>query len=281
MRVFARLLIATSICLAATDTARAEDEDDGGEESGAPNDDALITEGGFDKETWPLEVVNRPLTLAGGMVEIRGDSLRIGISGGDAFDVGEPIVLAPEIYYGVSDKLTVGITHTNHATFFPPAGFCLSGEENGCPKPYNAIGAEAQYALTRGGNLNLAARAGISTGRFSPDFALGATAGLLIRFRGGKIALVVDPNLYIGIIERDTFPFGMADASYLMSGLNTPLKDMGDFVQIPAGLGASYALNDRMDAGLELQIANLAGKDIGPIGKFDERYLIARIAIRL
>jgi hypothetical protein len=302
MRVFARLLIATTICLAATDTARAEDEDDGGEESGAPNDDALITEGGFDKETWPLEVVNRPLTLAGGMVEIRGDSLRIGISGGDAFDVGEPIVLAPEIYYGVSDKLTVGITHTNHATFFPPAGFCLSGEENGCPKPYNAIGAEAQYALTRGGNLNLAARAGISTGRFSPDFALGATAGLLIRFRGGKIALVVDPNLYIGIIERDTFPFGMADASYpdylfmpaqlqyqlntqamvyLMSGLNTPLKDMGDFVQIPAGLGASYALNDRMDAGLELQIANLAGKDIGPIGKFDERYLIARIAIRL
>lgn len=289
MRRFVRLLLVSSICLVAVPAWADEASDE------------MAVHGGYSKDSWPFEVVNRPLTLAAGMVEIGGDSLRIGVSGGEAFDLGEPILLAPELRYGLSDELQLGVTHTFH-TFFPPSGLCVSGEENKCPKIYNAIGAEAEYALTRGGNLDLSARAGITIGRFDPEFALGATAGLEIRFRGGNVALIVDPNLYIGIVERDTFPFGMADdthpdylflpvtfqyqldtqaALYLVSGLNTPLKDMGDFYQIPAGVGAVYALNNRMDAGLELNFANVAGQDFGFVEKFDERYIIARIAIRI
>jgi hypothetical protein len=288
MRVFVRLLIAFALCLAAVQPAWAED-------------DELIAQGVYNKDNWPLEVVNRPLTLAAGMAEIGGDTLRIGISGGEAFDAWEPILLAPELRYGLSGQLQIGITHTFHS-FFPPAGFCLSGVENGCPKGYNAVGLEAEYALTRGGNVNLSARGGLSSGRFDPDFALGLTAGLEIRFRGGPIAVVIDPNVYLGVVERDTFPYGMGDDShpdylfvpvtiqyqfntqamfYLVSGMNAPFKDMGDLYQIPAGLGTSYALNNRMDAGLELNFANVAGKDFGSNEKFDERYIIARIAIRI
>ena len=290
MRLFVRLLLVSSICLSAVQSAWADEATD-----------EMVVQGVYTKDNWPLEVVNRPLTLAAGMAEIGGDSLRIGISGGEAFDAWEPILLAPELRYGLSGQLQLGITHTNHS-FFPPAGFCVSGEDNKCPKAYNAIGAEAEYALTRGGNVNLSARGGLTSGRFDPDFALGLTAGLEIRFRGGSIAFIVDPNVYIGIVERDTFPFGMADDShpdylfvpatlqyqfntqaafYLVSGLNTPLKDMGDFYRIPAGLGAIYALNNRMDAGLELNFDNVAGKDFGTVEKFDERYIIARIAIRI
>lgn len=288
MRVFVCLPIAFALCLAAVQPARAQD-------------DELVTQGVYNKDNWPLEVVNRPLTLAAGMAEIGGDTLRLGISGGEAFDAWEPIVLAPELRYGLSGQLQIGVTHTNHS-FFPPAGFCVSGEDNKCPKGYNAIGLEAEYALTRGGNVNLSARGGLTSGRFDPDFALGLTAGLEIRFRGGPIAVIVDPNVYIGVVERDTFPFGMADDThpdylflpatiqyqfntqavfFLESGVNAPFKDMGDFYQIPAGLGASYALNNRMDAGLELYFANVAGKDFGSVEKFDERYLIARLAIRI
>lgn len=294
MRLSARLVLVTLISLAAVPSAWAEGED------------PMNGSGIYTKESWPLETIQRPLTLAAGMAELRGDTLRVGISGGDTRSAGEPIVLAPDLYYGVSDLLTIGLTHTNHATFFPPAGFCVSGTENGCPKVYNAIGAEAQYDLTRRSHLDLAVRAGVSAGRFSPDFAFGATAGVQVRFKGSRAAVVLDPNVYIGIIERDTFPIGMEGASYpdylflpvqfqyqlntqamvfAMSGLNTPLKDTGDFFQIPAGVGANFAVNNRMDAGLELQLANVAGKDIGPegaqIAKFDERYLIARIAIRI
>ena len=297
MRLFARLIVASSICLAFVQTAWAED-------------DEMIAQGVYNKDNWPLEVVNRPLTLAAGMAEIGGDTFILGISGGDVLDPWQPIVLAPELRYGLSGQLQLGITHTNHATFFPPSGFCVSGEDNGCAKTYNATGAEAEYALTRGGNVNLSARGGLTVGRYSPDFAMGLTAGLKLRFRGGKIAVIIDPNVYIGVIERDTFPFGVEGVDgnvsypdylfvpvhiqyqlntqamfYLLSGLNTPFKDMGDLYQIPVGLGTNYSLNNRMDAGLELQISNLAGKDIGPdgaqIGKFDERYLIARIAIRI
>ena len=280
MRVFLRLVVASAICLVAARPAGAQETDKAG---------------------WPLEVVKRPLTLAAGMAEIGGDTLRIGVSGGDAFDTGEPILLAPELRYGISGQLQVGVTHTNHS-FFPPAGVCLSGEENKCPKLYNAIGLELEYAISRGDSVDLSARAGATTGRFDPDFALGATAGLEIRFRGGALALVLDPNVYIGIIERDTFPFGMADNThpdylfvpatlqyqlstqmmiFLGSGLNTPLKDMGDFYQIPAGLGATYAISNRMDAGAELQFANVAGKDFGTVEKLDERNLILRFALRL
>ena len=291
MRGFVRLLVVSSIGLAFAPSARAD-------EAG----DEMVVQGDYTKDSWPLEVVSRPLTLAASMAEIGGDSLRIGISGGEAFDGGEPILLAPELRYGLSDKLQIGLTHTFHS-FFPPAGFCVSGEENKCPKVYNAIGAEAEYVLTRyGGTLDVSARGGLTIGRFDPDFALGATAGLEMRLRGGSIAFIVDPNLYIGIIERDTFPFGMADDShpdylfvpatlqyqlnaqaavYLVSGLNTPLKDMGDFYQIPAGLGFIYAVNVRMDAGVELNFANVAGKDFGTVEKFDERYLILRAAIRI
>ena len=38
--------------------------------------------------------------------------------------VGKPFSIAPDIYYGVSDKLSVGLTHDT--------GLCLAGEENGC-----------------------------------------------------------------------------------------------------------------------------------------------------
>jgi hypothetical protein len=279
MRVVLRLVVASACCLTAARSAGAQEG----------------------KESWPLEVVNRPLTLAAGMVEIGGDSLIVGVSGGE-LDGGQPILLAPELRYGVSGQLQIGVTHTNHAPFFPPVGLCVSGEENGCPKVYNAIGAEVEYALARGGSAELSARVGASAGRFDPDLALGATAGLEARLRSGSVAVVIDPNVYVGIIERDTFPIGMAGDShpdwlflpvrlqfqassqamlYVMSGLNTPLKDMGDFYQIPAGLGGSYALSNRMDAGLELQVANAAGKDLGLAEKFDERYLIARIAFRL
>ncbi len=281
MRVFLRVVVASAICLAASRLAQAQESDQVG---------------------WPLEVVNRPLTLAAGMVEIGGDTLLIGVSGGDAFDAGEPIVLAPELRYGVSEQLQIGITHTNHAPFFPPAGVCLSGEENGCGKIYNTIGGEVEYSLARGGSADLSARVGATIGRFDPDFALGATAGLEARLRSGSIAVVVDPNVYIGVIERDTFPIGMEGDShpdwlflpvhlqfqatsqamlYVLSGLNTPLKDMGDFYQIPAGVGGNYALSNRMDAGLEFQFVNAAGKDLGLVEKLDERYLIARFALRI
>ncbi len=295
MRLFARLIAASSLCLAAVQPAWADDGE-------------MVAQGVYNKDNWPLEVVNRPLTLAAGMAEIGGDTLRIGISGGDVYDAWQPIVLAPELRYGLSGQLQLAITHTNHSPAFlwGAQGFCVSGEDNGCGKTYNAIGAEAEYALTRGGNVNLSARGGLSSGRFKEDFALGLTAGLKIRFRGGKIAVIFDPNVYVGVVERDTFPFGMEGDShpdwvfipgwiqyqfnsqamfYLVSGVNGPFKDFGDFYQIPAGLGTSYSLNNRMDAGLELNIANVAGKNIGAdpaeVKKFDERTIILRIAIRI
>src|SRR5690606_1335184 len=262
-------------------------------------DDEEIAEGVFDKESWPLQTIHRPLTLAGGMLEIRGDTLTIGIGSGEVFDFGQPIILAPDVFYGVNGQLTVGVTHSNRFGAFAPAGFCVSGEDGGCPKGYNAIGAEAQYALTRGGNVGLAVNGGLSSPRFSPDFALGLTAGATIRVKGGSIAVVLDPSLYLGAIGRDDFPGtdGPSDfvvlpvdiqyqlntqtMVYLTSGVNGPFDGFGDAYRIPVGIGGTFAINNRADIGGEINIANLGGKPQDPIGRFDERYFIARLAIRI
>jgi hypothetical protein len=289
-------------------TAWADDDDDDG-------DDEATAQGVFNKGNWPLRTIDRPLTIPGGTLELRGDTFILGMSSAD-LDFAAPIAFAPDVFYGINGQFSVGVTHTNHFPFFAAAGgtagICLSGKDKvpPCPSAYNAIGAEAQYALTRGGNVGLMARGGISVPRFSDgndatdnDLAIGLTAGLRLHFRGGNVGVLFDPNVYIGALHRDEFigkdASGDAHADflffpvhiqyqlntqtmvYLMSGLNAPFKGMGDYYQIPAGLGVNFALNNRMDVGAEFQFANIAGKDVGLINKGEERYLIARLAIRI
>jgi hypothetical protein len=285
MRLFVRFGVAALVCTAlGAQPAWAQDDED-------------ISKGVFNKETWPLQTVHRPLTLAGGMLEIRGDTLRIGLSKNSDLGVGfgEPIVIAPDIFFGVNGQLTVGITHSNRFGSFAPAGFCVGGDL--CGEGYNAIGAQAIYALTRGGNLGLAIHGGLSAPAFSPDFTLGLDAGMTLRIKGGKIAVVADPTIYVGVLNRpsDTEPgikewvFLPIDFQYqlntqtmvfLSSGMYGQLDGLGDNVQIPAGLGGNFAVNNRADIGAEIEFGNVAGKDTA-FKKFQERTFIARLAIRI
>jgi hypothetical protein len=296
MRVFVRLaLAALATCLALAQPAFAQDDED-------------IAQGVFNKETWPLQTIHRPLTLAGGMLEIRGDSLRIGLSKNSDLDpevgFGDPIVLAPDVFYGVNSQFTLGITHTNRFGSFAPAGFCVSGDL--CrDRAYNAIGAEAQYGLTRGGNVGLMAHGGLSAPAFKfvdDKFTMGLLAGVTLRGKGGNIAVVLDPTIYVGIINRpkelDTgipdpgiketvflpidiqYQLNTQSMIFLSSGVYGQLDGFGDNYQIPAGIGANFAINNRADLGGEIEFANLAGKDT-TFKKFQERTFIARLAIRI
>jgi len=278
MRLFANLGIATAIIL----TCAA---------SPALADDDAIAQGVFSKDNWPLESIHRPLTLAGGMVELSGDSLWINLSKDNA---GDPMFIAPDIHYGISPQLTAGITHTNR--FSPvPGGFCVSGDNCG-DKTYNSVGAGVIYALTRGGNVGLAAHGGVLMPSLSDPFVAGIDAGLTTRFKGGKIAFVFDPSIYVGAIKRDpaegglkeqfTFPVDIQyqlnaqTMAYLSSGVYGPLDGFGDNYAIPAGIGANFAVNSRADLGAEFEVWNLAGKEV-IMERFDGRSFTLRLAIRI
>lgn len=264
-------------------------------------DDETVAQGVFNKDNYPLETIHRPLTLVGGMLEIGGDTFRMGLNAPEPLGFAKPMVLAPNIMYGINGQLTVGVVHTNRFGAVLPAGFCVSGTEGGCYKSYNATGLEAIYALTRGGNVGLAFHGGLSSPAFAlptlegdDEFLAGLDAGLKLRGKGGKIAIVLDPSVYIGAIGRDflkdyfflpidiQYQINAQTMAYLSSGLNGPFKKFGDSYQIPVGLGANFAANNRIDFGAEIEVENLAGKEIeGGVERFDIITFIARLAIRI
>ena len=238
----------------------------------------------FGKGNWPLSVIERPLTLAGSMLEVTGDTLIINMS---ADTVGDPIWLAPDIFYGINNRFTVGVTHNR--------GLCVSG--NLCDDPYdtyNDLGIDAIYSLMRAGNLQIAARGGLAFADFDP-FTAGLSVGTIVRVTAGSIAVRIEPGLYVGAIERDTrkemlsvpvwvqIRINNQTTAFISSGLFGPLDGFGDNYSVPTGLGATFAINNRLDVGAEFVLTNLGGKDDSEIGKggFDLRELIIRGAVRL
>ena len=89
-------------------------------------------DGSYSKDDWPLQVTKRPLVLAPGMLELAGNTVRVSLS---KDFVGDPISLAPSLFYGINKKLSVGITHDT--------GICVAGDL--CDKTYNDLALGARY----------------------------------------------------------------------------------------------------------------------------------------
>jgi hypothetical protein len=237
----------------------------------------------YSKSEWPLALVDRPLTNAAGMIELRGDTFRLNLS---KSSVGEPISLAPDVYYGLNNLLTIGITHQT--------GICITGEDKGCAKPYNDVGIDALYALMRVGSFQVAARGGLQMPQFSPDFAAGLNLGIASRLTVGKVAVRVEPTLYLGAIGRGDgfkeflslptqlqFQANPQTAVFLSTGIFGPLSGFGDAYQVPVGLGTLFAINNRIDIGAEIRFLNLLGNQFDGVGRADLREAIARFALRI
>lgn len=287
------LFIAVS-SLATTGVALAQgegDEEEATEE--APSDDAApeeMPEAGGDGDGGAAPGAGpAPLTLGAGKIVIGGSTVNINLS---ADAVAKPFSLAPSVWYGVNEKLTVGLTHDGGSTQWTPrpalrtftidvlgtpftaaagAGICLTGEENGCPKVYDNVGVDALYALKEG-KFSLAAHPALDIFSFDP-FALSLRAGVLGRYMASdKIAVVFDPRLKIGLTERDfnkealDIPVWLWYAvndkvgAYVHTGISGPLDGFGDAFSIPVQVGANFTVNEKLTAGADFSFLNLLGK---------------------
>jgi hypothetical protein len=232
----------------------------------------------YDKASWPVSLTRRPLVLAPGMLEVSGDTMIVNLSSGEA---GDPINLAPDIYYGINRQLTVGIDHRR--------GFCIS---SGCSTSYEDLSLYALYSLMHGGSFDLAVLGGPGL-PYLDDFAMGANVGARAKLMVGSIAVVAGAELYVGIIGRDELKpdtegwvripvevqvqLQKQSAVIVSFGLNGPLNGYGSNIEIPIGVGALFALNNRLDLGGEFRFTNFANDD----GLFDGRALFIRAALRL
>ncbi|HEY0705692.1 MAG TPA: hypothetical protein VGG33_02790 [Polyangia bacterium] len=217
--------------------------------------------------------------------------------------VADPINIPLDIYYGVSDDLTLGITHSNGVVqgvmpYQITRGLCLSGDVF-CSKPgpaadrshrfYNNIGLDALLRLAAG-TLQLAGHGGLDFASLDPS-AIHLRLGVLAKAPlGENIAILTDPRVLIALNKRDagnddylTFPIAvqLGTASGLrlsgMTGISGPLDGFGD--AFTGWLGAFLALgvNQSVDVFGSFTFETLYGKN----GGADWRTLVIGANFRL
>lgn len=214
---------------------------------------------------------------------------------------GKPISISPDLWYGVNDDLTVGLVHSYEGTYgFIGGNFqgangragsalCLTGAGNGCngDNVYNNVGVEGRYKLKLSRpDVALAAVGGLYIDSFKDPFAFAIKVGALGRWHKDKLAVEVQPSIFIGVTNRTIdSPLGplAGTVNYNRDLLNLPItvlydvipklsvagqvgvvlpfEDAGDTYQIPLSIGAHYTVNESLMATLALSLPVLAGGD--------------------
>jgi hypothetical protein len=217
-------------------------------------------------------------------------ALGINLSAGAA---GEPVSLAPDLFFSVTDKLQLGLLHQGPLGWQarPGNGICLTGEDGGCPKLYNNLGLDLMYGLLFD-KTHLSARGTLFFDSLDPatmHLALGVMAKLHF---GTSSALVLDPKIAIAVDDRDTNPDQLyipvelqyqarpATTLKLLSGIYGNLDAFGDTYQVPLGVGAMQNLTRRVDLGLRFSFDNLLGAQPEGVGRADLRSLIVLLNLR-
>jgi len=247
------------------------------------------------------------LTLMKGKVVIGGETVNIGLFPDNA---GKPLSIAPSIWYGVSDKLTVGVTHDGGTTMWTPrpalgfaaidilgvtvlapsgVGICLSGTDGGCAKVYNNISVDALFSI-KAEKFSLAAHPALDIGSFDP-FTLSLRVGALGTYMASdKITVAFDPRIKIGLTERDAgnkeaidvpvwiwFNINPKAHVAVNTGIAGPLDGFGDAFTVPVGFNFTYGVNEKLNVGADFSFLNLIGKN----GDADAKMIGLRAAYAL
>jgi hypothetical protein len=196
--------------------------------------------------------------------------------------VAKPITITPDVFYGVSDKLEVGVAHSGYALvgFWGAeslgGGLCLAGTDGGCGKVYDGpLGLLGRFVLMEG-SIDLAADGGVVIGPFDP-MTLSLKAGVRGRKMMGKMMIGVAPNISLGLTERDggnkEYLAVPVDVNFMVNdklgvgvqtGIHGPLDGFGDAFFVPVSLGAMFQINPSLTAGGAFVLHRVAGGADGP-----------------
>jgi hypothetical protein len=195
----------------------------------------------------------------------------------------KPVSISPDVWYGATDDLTLGLVHSSIGATGVIGGFgdalCITGSSNGCESVYPGVGIDARYRLKAGWAVD----GGVFVNDFDP-FALAIKLGLVGRHRiSEKLAIEAQPNVFIGLTERDATADGMGTvtfegneeilsipvtAAYLVApkvtlsgqlAFQTPFSEAGDNWSLGFSIGGRYRASDHLDLGLAFSLPRLAG----------------------
>ncbi len=215
----------------------------------------------------PRDLVARPLALARAELDaqlVAELSLRL---------LAEPISLAPDVWFGVTPRWTLGLVHSARSLGLIDDGatLCFRGRPtSGCDRVYNGSGVDARWSW-REGPLAVAPRARLVLRDVDP-WKPALTAGALVRWTRGRFAITGDPYLRLGLANRDlgnraalVVPVWLAVQPTcrwlvaLHTGWDGELAILRDGWHAPIGLGTEVRVWSRLHVAIEAGFRSLLG----------------------
>ena len=211
--------------------------------------------------------------------------------------VAEPIVVPLDLYYGINENLTLGLSHSEGVVqaampygFSFGRGICLGGTDGGCGKAYDNLGADVLFGLMKG-ILQLAAHGGLEM-RSIDESLWALRLGLLFQAPlAAGLAIITDPRLSLGLNKRDTIngdyltlplavqvwasPTTRLAVRTVLAGV---LDEFDSTYKGALGLFAGIGMNEMVEGFLAFDLTNLYGKvNAGA----DERVLTLGVNFRM
>ncbi len=208
---------------------------------------------------YPVEYTKRPQVVSEKMLQVRGD-LYFNLSKNAFF---EPVIIAPSVEYGVTDRFQVALRHET--------SFQFNGGDF-----YNGPGLEAKYEFLHEDTYSLAVFGGPYINNFDP-FLLQARAGIgLWAMPVDHFAVNTSAYVGVGITNRET---GIVTtnpdvlvvkvqpsvtpterlAIFLDLGFYATFQNFSRSWGLPIGIGAFYTVIDKLDIGADFTVPRISG----------------------
>lgn len=203
--------------------------------------------------------------------------------------VGRPIALAPDLWYGVTQRLTVGLIHSSQSVdrIGARSTVCLRQSELLCDEAYQGSGVDVRYRL-RDAPLAIAPRVRFLVRDVDP-WKPAVTIGTLARWSRGRFSITTDPYLRFGLTNQQQgnraafvvpFWFGVQPTCRWLVEVHTGAD--GDFAvlddgwHMPLGLVVTARATSTLDVSVEAGFSQIYGPQIDS----KQRYLMLTVAYR-
>jgi hypothetical protein len=113
--------------------------------------------------------------------------------------IARPLSFAPDVYVGATDRLTVGLIHSDQSVDRIEAGasFCVRELARSCDRAYHGSGLDVRWAWTDA----VVPRVRLLLRDVDP-MKPAVTAGALLRWRRARFTVTADPYLRVGLANR-------------------------------------------------------------------------------
>jgi hypothetical protein len=218
-----------------------------------------------------------PIVLPAGGIDVAA-TVEIDLEAGMG---AHPISLAPDGWYGVTDRLTLGVIESGEALPRIQVG---DGLCHGCARIYDNVGLDARFAVRPW----LAAELQVDARGFAP-FTPSLRPGARLRWVHEWFALDAAPQLWLPVANADRgnaaelslpvwarFALGCRAEAWLFTGVRGELSGFTDEYAIPIGVGAAVRVRG-YDLGAEAGFPEI----LGPQNQVKSRSMFVFVETRI